>query len=66
MIEVSINGERKAVSSSTISELVSELELENKRIAVELNREIVPRDAFDKTNLSSGDELELVHFVGGG
>jgi sulfur carrier protein len=36
------------------------------RVAVELNRDIVPRDKWPQTNLSDGDRLEIVHFVGGG
>jgi hypothetical protein len=40
--------------------------LKSDRVAVELNRQIVPRDQWDKTSLSEGDRLEIVHFVGGG
>jgi thiamine biosynthesis protein ThiS len=36
------------------------------RVAIELNREIVPRDRWAQTRLNDGDELEIVHFVGGG
>jgi sulfur carrier protein len=36
------------------------------RVAVELNRDIVPRDRWPETNLKDGDRLEVVHFVGGG
>ena len=36
------------------------------RVAVELNRDIVPRDRWGETQLSDGDRLEVVHFVGGG
>jgi sulfur carrier protein len=36
------------------------------RLAVELNREIVPRDRWPQTHLKDGDRLEIVHFVGGG
>jgi thiamine biosynthesis protein ThiS len=36
------------------------------RVAVELNRNIVPREQWEKTPLSDGDRLEIVHFVGGG
>ena len=36
------------------------------RVAVELNREIVPRSQWDETQLRDGDHLEIVHFVGGG
>jgi len=36
------------------------------RVAVELNRDLLSRDRWDKTKLSEGDKLEIVHFVGGG
>jgi thiamine biosynthesis protein ThiS len=36
------------------------------RVAVELNRELIPRDQWPSTRLSDGDKLEIVHFVGGG
>ena len=36
------------------------------RVAVELNRDIVPRDKWNTTELNEGDRLEIVHFVGGG
>lgn len=65
-IEIQCNGEAKVVTSTTVAELLSELHLEGKRIAVELNREIVPRTAYDSTPLNSGDVVEIVHFVGGG
>lgn len=66
MIEIRFNGESKSVSSSTVAELLSELSLLGKKVAVELNREIVSRTAYESTNLSAGDSVEIVHFVGGG
>lgn len=65
-MEVSINGELKDVSSSSLSELIHELGLSNKKLAVELNKEIVPRDSYSQTTLKAGDSLEIVHFIGGG
>jgi len=62
-----INGERKElVSLGNLSELVHSLQLKSDRIAVELNREIVPRANWQNTDLHDGDSLEIVHFVGGG
>lgn len=66
MIELSINGEKRDIKSSTVLELINELNLGNRKVAIELNREIVSRDKFETTKLSSGDSLEVVHFVGGG
>jgi thiamine biosynthesis protein ThiS len=42
------------------------LGLKSDRIAVELNGEIVPRSTWNETGISTGDRLEIVHFVGGG
>lgn len=62
-----INGEEREVEAvSTLSELFVQLGLKPDRVAVELNRELVPRDRWALAQLSSGDKLEIVHFVGGG
>lgn len=62
-----INGESREFGSlATVSELILELGLKPDRVAVELNRELVPRDRWRATPLRDGDKLEIVHFVGGG
>ena len=62
-----INGEPRDFSSPlSLSALIEQLGMKQDRVAVELNREIVPRDQWGATNLSDGDRLEIVHFVGGG
>lgn len=62
-----INGELASFDRAlTVSELVAELGLEPRKLAVERNREIVPKSAYDRTQLADGDALEIVHFVGGG
>jgi len=62
-----INGtEREFSNLTTLSSLVEQLGMKPDRVAVELNREIVPRDRWNETNLTDGDRLEIVHFVGGG
>lgn len=67
MIELSINGATKQLhTSNTVAELVSELDLSGKRIAIERNGEIVPRSLFANTPLQQGDQLEIVVAVGGG
>ena len=53
-------------SSKTLPELLKELELADKKVAVELNKSIVSRELYSSTELSEGDNLEIVHFVGGG
>ena len=66
-IQVRINGETKAVEPSlTLSRLLQSLQVDPKSIVVERNREIVSRDRLEETPLQSGDEIEIVHFVGGG
>jgi thiamine biosynthesis protein ThiS len=62
-----INGEDRGFDSvSTISSLLTQLGMKPDRVAVELNRELIPRDQWPSTRLSDGDKLEIVHFVGGG
>lgn len=63
---VSINGVERVVISATVADLIAELGLEGQRIAIERNQEIVPRTAFAATQLSEGDRIEVVQFVGGG
>jgi thiamine biosynthesis protein ThiS len=62
-----LNGEDREFSSiSTLSDLVAQLEMKPDRVAVELNRELAPRNRWTATPLKDGDKLEIVHFVGGG
>jgi sulfur carrier protein len=66
-IYVVINGQpRKIEDGTTILVLLDQLGLGDKRVAVERNREIVPRAQHGSTILAAGDRLELVTFVGGG
>lgn len=51
---------------ATVAELVRALNLEGKRIAVEMNGEIVPKSRYAQTNVTAGDQLEVVAAVGGG
>ena len=62
-----INGDEKTFDSPlTLAALVETLGMKPDRVAVELNRDIVPRDRWAATPLNDGDRLEVVHFVGGG
>ncbi|MGZ4790089.1 MAG: sulfur carrier protein ThiS [Terriglobales bacterium] len=62
-----INGEQRELPDlPTLAALVEHLGLKADRLAVELNRDIVPRANWQSTSLKSGDRLEIVHFVGGG
>ena len=67
IIQVQVNGkERKVQSGLSVHQLVESFDLDPKLIVVELNREILSRDQFDDVEVSEGDAVELVHFVGGG
>jgi len=62
-----VNGESKELPDNLLlSELIQQLELPPQRIAVELNREVVRRSAWENTVLHTEDRIEIVHFVGGG
>jgi thiazole synthase len=64
---VYINGESREVSEpGTVASLIETMELTGKRIAVELNKEIVPFDQYQNQPLRNGDQLEIVHAIGGG
>jgi sulfur carrier protein len=63
-----INGKSRsfAAASLSVADLVSSLELQGKRLAIELNGDIVPRSQFAQQLLQDGDQLEIVGAVGGG
>jgi thiamine biosynthesis protein ThiS len=67
-----INGEESAFDAEpggdpfTLASLIESLNMKPDRVAVELNRDIVPRERWPQTPLKDGDHLEIVHFVGGG
>lgn len=66
-IEIVVNGEAKKISrGTTVAGLISQLGLGDRRVAVERNREVVPRDRHAVCQLEAGDRLEVVTFVGGG
>ena len=65
-----INGEPHIIADPsanfTLATLIDSLNMKPDRVAVELNRDIVPRNLWPQTELKDGDRLEIVHFVGGG
>jgi len=65
-ISIIVNGESRHTSATTIAELVRELGLVPKKVAVEHNAQIAPRSTLEDVALAEGDVLEIVHFVGGG
>ena len=62
---ITVNGE-KLDFSGTVSELLAVMEYNVKRVAVELNENIVSKAEYENTLLDDGDKLEIVRFVGGG
>lgn len=67
MIQLSVNGEPRSIAAGArLAQLIDELALAGKRIAVERNGEIVPRSRYPETALAEGDRLEIVVAVGGG
>ena len=62
---ITVNGE-KLDFSGTVTELLRVLGYGEKRVAVELNENIVPKAEYGNTPVSDGDKLEIVRFVGGG
>jgi len=65
-IGIQLNGEQRSVQARTLEELVAELGLEKRMIAIEKNLEVVPKSQYDATPLQTGDRIELVHMIGGG
>ncbi|KRB86791.1 thiazole synthase [Sphingomonas sp. Root710] len=66
-MQIRVNGEhRRVVDGLTIAALAEELGLDPAKIAVERNLEVVPRSTLGQVRVEDGDELEIVHFVGGG
>ena len=66
-IQIVVNGQvRTAASGQSLIELLTQLGVDPARVAVELNRSIVRREEWDKTEVGDGAALEIVQFVGGG
>ena len=66
-IKVRLNGKERDIGEGhTVRSLLESLELHPALVVVELNKEILARDAYAATPVREGDNLELVHFVGGG
>ncbi len=66
-ITLQINGQpRQFPAALTVAALLEQLGMKGDRVAVELNRDILPRGRWAATTLADGDKLEIVQFVGGG
>ncbi len=65
-MNILLNGDQKKVAAATVSQLVLELGLEKRMLAVERNLEVVPKSEYEQTKLIEGDRIEVVHMIGGG
>ena len=66
-IKIKINGKINKIDDKTkLSDLIKNLKIPVKKVAIELNREIVDKKNLNKINLKVNDKIEIVHFIGGG
>jgi thiamine biosynthesis protein ThiS len=66
-LQITLNGDTHEVAGPlTVSELLAQLQIDARRVAVEHNLVVLKRDAYDRTTVREGDEVEIVNFVGGG
>ena len=66
-MNIKVNGENIEISDPlTINGLLKHIGLDDRRVAIERNLEIVPKSNYSVTNISDGDQIEIVHFIGGG
>ena len=66
-IKIKINGKTNKIDDKTkLSDLIKKLKVPVKKVAIELNREIVDKKKLNKINLKVNDKIEIVHFIGGG
>ena len=66
-IKIKINGKTNKIDDKTkLSDLIKNLKVPLKKVAIELNREIVDKKKLNKINLKVNDKIEIVHFIGGG
>ncbi len=66
-MRITVNGEtREVAEGQSVAALLSALDIQAERVAVELNLKIVDRQAFTGTSLRDGDRVEVIGFIGGG
>jgi len=65
-LSITLNGDLITLPSNKLEDLLVSLSLQNKRYAVEINREIIPRSKHSSYQLSENDRIEIVEAVGGG
>lgn len=66
-ITITINGEKHTLDApQTATTLLQQLSLDPDKVAIEQNRTIISKSQYNNTNISEGDNLEIIHFIGGG
>jgi thiamine biosynthesis protein ThiS len=66
-LRITLNGDPHDLSGPlTVNDLLAQLQIDARRVAVEHNLIVLKREAFDRTTVKDGDEVEIVNFVGGG
>ena len=66
-IEIKINGKTKSIYKNLkLSNLIKNLKIPIKKVAIELNYQIIDKKKLNKINLKKNDKIEIVHFIGGG
>ncbi|MBF1803430.1 sulfur carrier protein ThiS [Alloalcanivorax profundimaris] len=66
MTSLTVNGDPMTLDGTTVADLVAQLQLSGRRLAVEVNRDIVPKSEHGQHRLHDGDVVEIVHAIGGG
>ena len=66
-IKIKVNGKNRSISETyKLSDLIKRLKIPIKKVAIELNHQIVDKNRLNKIKLKNKDTIEIVHFIGGG
>ena len=66
-IKIKVNGKIKRIFENTrLSDLIKSLKIPIKKVAIELNQEIIDKKKLKNVKIQNGDKIEIVHFIGGG
>ena len=66
-IKIKVNGKNRSISETyKLSDLINHLKIPLKKVAIELNEEIIDKKNVNKIKLNQNDKIEIVHFIGGG
>ena len=66
-IKITVNGKIRLIKEKTnLSHLINKLKIPIKKVAIELNQEIIDKKTLNRINLQKDDKIEIVHFIGGG